>query len=190
MSAKSRIVIVLYVLGALSARADLDLSPTVEVKNMERVPMSHVVFHDGATSITYQPPRGWSVSGSHDSAALDITDHPQAKAYIQSAPRVRIPAFDDKALQLFQQNPRLLGLPRGAKDIQITAVTANPLVIDGHPTLEVDLNYSFFGQKCARSLILCDRKGAEVSFVLDSLAPDFTMLSAMFRRSLFSIENL
>jgi hypothetical protein len=103
---------------------------------------------------------------------------------------LRVPALDDKAEAFFIKKPALLGLPKGARDIVITSATVNPLVIDSHPTLELQLTYSFFGQKCARSLLLCDRKGTEVSFVLDCLAPDFAKLAPRFRRTLYTIENL
>jgi hypothetical protein len=180
----------LLLVGACVARADLDLTPTLGVKTLERVQITHVVFHDGPMEITYQAPRGWSCEGSHNSVTLLIPDHPQARGFIQSAPHLRIPAFDDKAEKLFQDNPALLQLPKGAKNVKITAVNINPLVIDSHPTMEVQMTYSFFGQACAKSLLLVNRNGAEVSFALDCLAPDFAMLQGVFRRSLFSIQNL
>jgi hypothetical protein len=180
----------LVLFGAGTARADLDLTPSEEVISLDHMPVTHVVFHDGAREISYQPPRGWSCTGSHNAAALSIPEHPQARAFIQTAAQVRIPAFDDKAGKLFHDNPALLQLPKGAKDITITAVTVNPLIIDTHPTLEVQMTYSFFGQSCAKSLVLCNRNGAEVSFTLDCLAPDFKMLETKFRGSLYSIDNL
>lgn len=185
-----RTILGVLLVGTCAARADLDLTPTVETQVLDAMPVKHVVFHDGAKVITYQPPKGWTCEGSHDSAALTIPDYPQARAFIRSAAQVRIPAFDDKAEKLILDNPALLQLPKGAKDVTLTAVTPNPLVIDSHPTLNIELTYSFFGQKCARSILLVNRNGAEVSFVLDCLAPDFAMLSGRFHRSLYSIENL
>lgn len=152
--------------------------------------MKQLVFHDGDKEITYQAPRGWSCAGSPSSVVFSIPDRPQAKASIQSAARLRIPAFDDKAAKLFADNPGLLQLPKGAKNVRITAVSINPLVIDSHPTLEVQMSYTFFGQNCARSILLVNRNGAEVSFVLDCNAPDFPALHAVFRGSLYSFENL
>jgi hypothetical protein len=180
----------LLAIGLGAARADLDLTPSIQVRNMERVPMNYVVFHDGAKEITYQPPHGWTCTGSHNAAALSIPDHPQARAIIQSAARVRIPAFDDKAQKLFEANPGLLQLPKGAKDLKITAVNINPLIVDSHQTIEIQLTYSFFGQGCAKSILLVNRNGAEVSFTLDTLASDFQSLHSMFRGSIFSMENL
>jgi len=176
--------------GACAARADLDLTPTETVHVLDQRKITNILFHDGAKEITYQPPKGWSCSGSHNSAALSVPEHPQARAFIQSAARPRIPAFDDKAAKLFQDNPALLELPKGAKDVTIDAVSIDPLVIDSHHTLEVQMTYTFFGQNCSRSILLVNRNGAEVSFVLDCLAPDFKTLHTAFRGSLFSIENL
>ena len=180
----------LVLFGACAARADLDLTPTETVHTLEQQKIKNVIFHDGATEITYQAPRGWTCAGSHNSAALSIPEYPQARAYIQSAARPRIPALDDNAAKLFHDNPALLQLPKGAKDVAIGGVTIDPLIIDSHHTLEVQMTYSFFGQNCARSILLLNRKGAEVSFVLDCLAPDFKTLHTAFRGSLFSIENL
>jgi hypothetical protein len=176
--------------GAWTARADLDLTPTQKVHTLERMPIAQVVFHDGAKEITYQMPRGWSITGSPNSATLSIPNYPEAKAYIQSAARLRIAAFDDKAAQLFQVNLGLLQLPKGAKDVKIVEVDQNPLVVDSHPTLEVMATYSFFGQACEKSILLVNRNGAEVSFALDALAADFKMLHSAFRSSVFSLENL
>jgi hypothetical protein len=172
------------------ARADLDLSPTESIHTLDQIKFRHVTFHDGAKEITYEPPKNWTCTGSHSAAALSIPEHPQARAFIQSAPKLRIPAFDDKAAKLFQDNPLLLQLPKGAKGIKITGVTVNPLVIDAHPTMEIDATYNFFGQACARSILLVNRNGAEVSCVLDCLAPDFDVLNKQFRRSLFTFVNL
>jgi hypothetical protein len=180
----------LLLFGACGARAALDLTPSVESTLLDQVPVRHVVFHDGSTVITYQPPKGWLCEGSPNYVSLSIPDHPQSKAFIQSRARLRIPAFDDKAAKLFHDNPGLLQLPKGAQNIKITALAVNPLVIDSHPTLEVDVTYSFFGQACAKSILLVNRNGMELSFVLDCPAPDFNMLEGQFRRSLFSIENL
>jgi hypothetical protein len=177
-------------LAVCSARADLDLTPIQGVKTLERMKVTDVLFHDGPTEIRYQPPRGWICSGSQASVVLNIPENRQARAYIQSAAHLRIPAFDDKAAKLFQQNPGLLQLPKGARNINITALTVNPFMIDSHSTLEVKMTYSFFGQNCARSILLIDRKGAEVSFVLDCPGPDFNLLFPKFRASLFTIENL
>jgi hypothetical protein len=180
----------LLAIGASSARGDLDLTPSQDVRTLERVPIMRVLFHDGAKEITYQPPRGWTCTGSQGSASLSVPDHPQAKVTIVSAARVRIPAFDDKAEKLFVANPGLLELPKGAKNVQITEVDVNPLVVDSHPTLEVQLTYSFYGQSCAKSILLINRNGAEVSCVLDSPAPDYQALHTAFRSSIFSFENL
>jgi len=177
-------------LSAVAARADLDLTPMPDVHTMERVPIARLIFHDGAKDVIYQPPRGWTCSGSHNQAVFSIPDHEQAHASIQTAPKVRVPAFDDKAAKLFHDNPALLQLPKGAKDVKITEVDINPLVVDGHPTLEVQMTYSFFGQACAKSILMVNRNGSEVSFVLDTLAPDFKVLHQIFRTSIFSMENL
>jgi hypothetical protein len=190
MAPAKNLLFTVLLCAARIARADLDLTPTVESMSLDQVSIRHVVFHDGPKKVTYQPPGGWTCSGSHDYASLSIPNHAQARAFIQVAPRLRIPALDDKAGKLFQDNPGLLQLPRGAKDIKINAVTQNPLVVDGHPTLEVQLTYSFFGQGCAKCLILVNRNGSEVSFVLDCPAPDYNILEPQLRRSLFSIENL
>jgi len=180
----------LLLFGACSARADLDLTPSEATATLEQIKYRNIVFHDDGKAITYSAPRGWTCTGSHNSAAFSIPEHPQARAYIRSAPHLRVPAFDDKAAKLFHDNPGLLQLPKGAKDVNITGVTVNPFVIDSHATLEVQVTYSFFGQSCARSILLADRKGAEVSFVLDCLGPDFKVLYPKFRASLFTIENL
>jgi hypothetical protein len=173
-----------------AARADLDLTPSVVLKSVDGVKVSYVTFHDNDKVITYTPPHGWTLSGSHGGASLSIPDHSQARVTIQSAPRLRVPSFDDKAAKFIHDNPGVLQLPRGAKNIMLTALTPNPLVIDGHNTLDVQVTYSFFGQSCAKSILLVDRKGAEVSFVVDCLAPEFSNLVTQFHRSLYSIENL
>ena len=173
-----------------SARADLDLTPTESVQVLEEMHLKRILFHDGDKVIYYTPPRGWSCTGSHHSASLRIPDHIQATVTLTVSPRLRIPAFDGQAAAFFQQNPALLGLPKGAASIVINEVDLNPLMIDGHPTLDVQLTYSFFGQTCGRSILLINRNNTELSVVLDCLAPDYKMLHTAVRRSLYSFENL
>jgi hypothetical protein len=189
-SMKSIAIPCLLIFGAWTAQADLDLTPTQQVHTLERMPIPQVVFHDGAKEIIFQPPRGWTCAGSHNSAALSIPNYPDAKAIIQSAAHLRIPALDDKAGKLFQTNLGLLQLPKGAKDVKIAEVDVNPLVVDSHATLEVIVTYSFFGQACEKSILLVDRNGAEVSFSLDTLAADFKQLHTAFHGSIYSLENL
>jgi hypothetical protein len=74
--------------------------------------------------------------------------------------------------------------------VKITSVIPTPLVVDSHPTFEVQLDYSFYGQQCAKSILLINRNGTEVSCVLDCLAPDFDELHKSFQRSFYSFENL
>jgi hypothetical protein len=176
--------------GAMTARAELDLTPLPDVHTVERVPIARLVFHDGPKDVIYQPPRGWMSSGSHDMVVFTIPEHPQAHASIQTAAKLRVPALDDKAAKLFEDKPALLQLPKGAQNVKITGVDVNPLVVDSHPTLEVQVTYSFFGQACEKSILLVNRNGAEVSFVLDALAPEFQTLHSIFRSSIFSMENL
>ena len=185
-----RLTLLILLVATSAARAGLDLLPTTVTESSEGGSTTHLAFHDDGTQITYYPPRGWTCAGSRDLASFSIPGYPTARAFISSAPKLRVPALDDKAEKLLMKNPGLLGLPKGATGIAITALTLNPLIIDSHPTLEIQMTYSFFGEKCERSLLLCDRKGAEVSFVFDCPAPDFPKLAPLFRRSLYLIDNL
>ena len=184
------IIALLLLAFAGSACAELDLTPAPGVYKREVGAVPAVVFHDGAKLITYVPPLGWTCSGGKLAVTISIPKHEQAHAAIGSAPHLRIPTLDGNGAKLFQENPALLQLPRGAEGIKITQVQVNPVVIDSHPTLEVQMTYSFYGQLCAKSLLLADRNGMEVSFSLDCLASDFQDLHAQFFRSLFGIENL
>jgi len=177
-------------LFACSARADLDLTPVAGGELRDKMSVAYTVFHDGAKDITYVPPAGWSISGSRQRATLAVPNHSQTVVSIQTAARLRVPALDENAVKSFGKNPALLSVPKGAQGVKITAIALNPLVIDSHPTLEIEMTYHFYGQTCARSLFLVDRNGSEVSFTLDCPAPDFNMLESAFRRSLYSISNL
>ena len=178
------------IVGASAAQAAVDLTPIDVVQKMETMPVHRIMFHDGPTKIFYQAPKGWTCNGSSSCAALTIPDHPGARVTINEASRLRIPKLDDKSAKLFYSTPALLQLPKDAKNVKITSVVLNPLVVDGHGTMEVQLTYSYYGQSCAHSILLIDRKGEELSCVLDCLAPDFNLLHGMFARSFYSFENL
>jgi len=180
----------LLVLCASAARASVDLTPTDTVQLMETMKVHRIVFHDGAKQILYQAPKGWSCNGSSSSAVLSIPQHPAARASINDAAHLRIPALDDKSAKQFYKDPTLLQLPKDSKDVKVNSVVLNPLVVDGHPTLEVQVTYSYYGQSCARSILLIDRNGEEISCVLDCLAPDFDALHKLFAGSFYSFENL
>lgn len=183
-----RATFLLLLASALPAMADLDLTPAQATVMKEDMHFKSLVFHDGDTEISYVPPAKWTYSGDKSNLMLTPPDHPGTEIAIRVAPRPRV-TLDDAGAKALQANPALLGLPKGATDINVKLLAVNPVKVGGHNTLEAEVAFGFFGQACVRDVLLVDRKGMEVSFVLDCPAADYAVVKKTFRQSLFSLDH-
>ncbi len=182
-------LILLIALLAVSARADLQLTPTVVASPLDGVKIEQLIFKDGDSKITYQAPAGWSYSGSAAQLSLRPPKKPQAEATIISLPLQKPGHFDQESIKKLVEEATAL-IPQSAQNVKILSQENNPIIIDGKETFLVILNYDLAGQAYSRSVLFLNRGTEQLRFQLTCRAADFQELQAAFFRSQFSWENL
>lgn len=177
---------------ALSARADLHLTPRIVDYELEGVKFTQLAFNtDSATEVTYSPPKDWHYFGS----AAKFTMHPSKKVQAEGTITTRriqspAPAFDDDTIAHLTEEVLASG-PSGSTDISLVSQERSPIVLGEKETFLVITSYTFLGEKFNRSVLFLNRgSGEQVRFQLLSRAADFAELQRAFFGSLFSIQNL
>ena len=174
---------------AASARAELQLIPTLSEYELEGVKFSRLAFSDAAKTPTYQPPRGWDYSGSGDRLILRPPGKSQAEVIISRAALTHPSTFDEDNLKKLATDA-LTCAPKGSGPAKIVSQEKNPLHIDGKETFQVVISYELQGQTFERSILFLNRESDQLRFQLAAPARDFKELEAAFQSSLCSWRNL
>lgn len=187
----SRTLIVTFLLGqlAVSARAELQLVPTISTYDLDGATFAQLSFPDGAKKVTYQPPRRWTWNGSSNQLVLHPPNDSRAEVTI-SRQELGLPgpgAPDDIA-KLAEQVTA--SLPEGATNVSVIKQEQSALQIGSKPASLVVVKYDSFGQHYIRSELLLRRADDQIRFRLISLANEFEPLQAAFLASQYSWQNL
>jgi hypothetical protein len=186
---RSLIFLLLTAVLTVSARAELQLTPSVIEGEGDGITFKELAFSDGESKITYLPPRGWDYSGSAAQLTLRPPGKAQAEAVITRVPLSEPGKFDDESLKkLIDQTIGMI--PQGSENVTIVSQERNPVVIDRKETFLLVLSYRLFGQMYNRSILFLNRGNEQLRFQLVARETDFKELQSAFFHSLFSWENL
>ena len=179
----------LLVALAASVFGGIDLTPTSSTYKLEGIKFPEILFHDGKKTISYDPPFGWTYSGTSTKCNLQPPGKAQAQASIElaSGPKARV--FDEERIKQLKATVATL-VPAGAENVEITTAELDPLQINGNSTFELTIAYMFYGQGFKMSVLFLDLEDSELRFRLQSQSSDFQELQKAFRRSLFSWQWL
>ena len=148
-----------------------------------------LAFSDGATTVTYQSPRGWEYSGNSTQLTLRPPNKTQAEATVTRVPLPQPGSFDEESLKKLVSEAIAL-LPKGSENINVVSQEKNPLMIQGKETFLVTLNYTLFGQKYARSILILNRGKEQIRSQLTCREADFKELQQAFLRSQYTWQQL
>ncbi len=180
----------LFVASGAAADAELDLSPRLKPYELEGIKLSQLAFANGTSKeATYEPPANWKYSGGRDYLDLLPQNLAQAKARITKWPTPPALVFDPESCKDLQQKIVAM-LPEGSEQVKIQSEEINPLEIDGSKTYLVELSYVFYGEKYASYSLLLARQPEPLCFRLTCREADYEKLREVFRRSLYSWQNL
>jgi len=173
----------------VSARADLQLTPSISEYELDGVKLKRLAFSDGEKKITYQSPRGWDYSGSATQLILHPPGKPQAEATITRIPLSEPGKFDDESLKKLIDEAASLA-PKGSENVTVISQEKNPLLINRKETFLVILGYNLFGQAYNRSILFLNRGQEQIRFQLVCRQADFKELQKAFLGSQYTWENL
>jgi hypothetical protein len=186
--------IILKLLGALlasvvSARAELQLTPTLQELAGDGGKFKQLAFSDGDKTVTYQAPIGWDYSGSATQLTLRPPKKPQAEATISKISLSESGKFDEESLKKVVAEAVALA-PKGSENVTVISQEKNPLLIDRKETFLVVLGYNLFGQAYNRSVLFLNRGNEQIRFQLVCRQADFKELQKAFLGSQFTWQNL
>lgn len=177
------------ILLATTARAELSLVPTTTDYVLEGRTLKQITFHDGATAITYQAPRGWEYSGDANRLTLHPPTRNQVEASISKIPLAQPSAFDDETVKRLVKEA-VAAVPAGSQEVKVNSQEVNPVLIQGKGTFLVTLDYTFAGRHFCRSVLFFNRGHEQIRSQLTCLTEDFKVLQRAFFASQFTWQNL
>ncbi|MEP6808664.1 MAG: hypothetical protein ABI992_00340 [Chthoniobacterales bacterium] len=172
-----------------SAHAELLLTPSVLEYELDGVKLKQLAFEDGAKTVTYQAPHGWTVQGGATRLTLRAPNKQQVDATITRIPAPHPEILNDEGMaKLLAQ--ALADLPKGSVDAAVTSQEKNPLKIQGKGTFLVTLTYTLYAQQYCRSILFLNRAEDQIRSQLTCRAADFRELQQVFLASQYSWQNL
>ena len=186
---RSLIHAVIAALLIVSARAELQLTPSVVQYELDGVKLKQLAFSDGAKQVTYQAPRGWEYSGSATQLTLRPPNKPQGEATITRIPLPQPGSFDDESLKKLVTEA-VASVPKGSENVTVVSQEKNPLLINRKETFLMTLAYNFYGASYSRSILFLNRGNEQIRFQLTCHQADFNELQKAFLGSQYSWQNL
>ena len=144
-------------------------------------------FHTGDHNVSYAPPSGWTLRpGSRIS--FQAPNRTQMTAEIDRTPLPEPEPLSGLVARMKEKPESFVA--KEAEEITVASVVENPLLVSGHPTVEVTFKYQVFGQNFKKSILFFDRGKARFTVVLECNEKDFAELHEAFRKSLYSYQEL
>jgi hypothetical protein len=185
---KRLLVVLVFCLPAAAGQGSIDFTPHVAEQTLAGIVFKQLIFHENDKKIAYEQPRGWSYSA--DAARLRMTppDVGQAQGEIDQSPLPKPQNFDEETVKALQQ--RILDSVANAQKMRVVGEQLNPVVINGHETYEVTVEYELYGQQFAASVIFMNLPDTQVRFRVSARKQDFEKVQKAFRASLYSWQWL
>jgi hypothetical protein len=168
-----------------SARAEIDLTPTVREYTSAGFVYHQVKLKQPTQDILFVLPQGWSIRGGKDRLQLQPADKNFVEAIVTATPLAAPQPFDEPTVQALEQQV-LAETPPGSQAAQVVRRGENPVALGPNPSLEVVISYTTLGRTFCRSVIFVHTADTQIVFRFTAPKEDFTALNLVFRRSINS----
>jgi hypothetical protein len=169
-----------------TAQARLDLTPTPTEYVAEGITFQRLIFrHADKTSVSYEPPRGWSGRGEGDRFQMIPAGATNAEASIRAQPLAAPQPVDEKSAVLLKEQ-FLKNLPSGSQTISVLKEEQNPVVLENKPSYAVTASYQVMGQTFIRSELFINLHDTQLSFRFSATKTEFEKFHQVFRGSILS----
>lgn len=183
---RSVAVVAALIVAVGFVQAEINLTPSHTVRELEGCKFPQLEFRDGQRKITYEPPPGWQAI-ARDTQTLGLTPpgKEMVSAKIKFFPTQGRLILDEEQLQRFKDTADQL-LPPESRLMAEPKVTPAPLLLSGYPTCEIDLYFVLHSQRFRMSVLFVDLGETQLRFSLISRPGDFEELHKAFRSSWYS----
>jgi hypothetical protein len=165
----------------------IDFSPTSGQRELEGIVFSNLIFHQDGHEISYEPPKGWTYSGSSNQFILLPPGASQTRGTFSESQLNAPQIFDEASLAQLRQFV-LTSFPPDAQEASIASEEANPLKIHGEPTYEIIATYKLFGEQKQVGVIFASAGDVQLRFRFSGSKENFPALYRAFRASLFTLH--
>jgi hypothetical protein len=173
-----------------AARAEIDLTPEPSVRELEGCKFPQLEFRDGGNKISYEPPRGWTyIARDKHTLALVPPNKDLVSAKIKFIPTAGTLVLDEVQLKHLKDTAAQLLPPESRIMIEPT-ISPNPLLLNDHPTCEVDILFVLHSQRLRMSVLFVDLGDSQLRFSLIARPGDFPDLHKAFQESWYSWQWL
>lgn len=183
-------LIALFLLAATAAAPALDFRPLVVEAQGEGGKYTYLEFRDEGKSVTYMPPRGWKIYGRDSHLCLSVPGCTGVEIDFGLIPVGEAVVEQGTNLLLLLEKLARAALPPAATKVELLGAEQNPLIIDGHQTIEVTFRYVIFGGPLKVSFLYLARKGELLCFRVVAPPAEFERLHETFRLSLHTFAGL
>ena len=179
-------LVAVCVIAASGARAEINLTPSRSVRQLDGCKFPQLEFQDGDKKITYETPTGWeAVARDRYTLALMPPNKAMVSAKIKFMPTPGTLTLDDAQLKYFADTAHQL-LPEESRLMADPVVTPKPLLLNEHPTCEIELQFVLHAQRLRMSVLFVDLGSSQLRFSLISRAGDYEDLHKAFHDSWYS----
>jgi len=172
---------------AASALA-IDFTPRESVRELDGARFSELIFTDGHSDVSYEPPAAWSYHGEKNLLTLWEPARQQVDARIVVTDSGVTPiALDGPGMKLVRARAQSI-LPRGSEEVRFLSEAKNAVMIDGQDTYEATFEYGLFGQMSRTCVLFAFLGNRLVTIQVSAHPEDFAEAYRAFHRSLFSLQ--
>jgi hypothetical protein len=179
------------VLLALTAQtfAAIDLTPTPSTRELEGATFPELIFYDGKTRVSYEPPSGWHYTGTSSQLKLTPPGLSQAEGMITTIPAVTARQTNDgESSQRRRAALRLLSA--AAEQVEVLSEGQGAVQINGRQTFELTVQYVLNGDRFSCVVTFLDLPDSCLIFWITGKTAEFKPLSKLFQKSLCSLQWL
>jgi len=170
-------------------RAEVDLTPTPSVYEIDGARFANVTFRDGLDKVTYTPPTGWRLQGGRGRLSLVPADFAQAEGTITVEAAAPKSAAGERTAQEWADT-LVQRLPREITAREVLEAVPNPLKISGFDTFVVTLRYQLYGQVFRSQTILMPVGAVLWRFEFTARDHQFDRAYEPYRISLYSLQGI
>jgi hypothetical protein len=181
----NRLLLIMLVTFAISARGGIDLTPSASEYTAEGLTFRQLSFKDGKRRVVYELPRQWGYQGGGTSLQLSPPTSVRADASIQVADIAKPQPFDETLFAALKEQS-LRAAPPGAQNPTVINEEVNPVRLERGDVYGVTISYQALGETFLRSTLYVNLSDAQLTFRLTARKSDFERLQRTFRSSILS----
>jgi hypothetical protein len=170
---------------SLSAKAGIDLTPTVSEYTAEGAKFQQLAFVHGKQKIEYELPLGWSFESRPTQLRIKPPKKMLAEAVINATPLIKAQPLDQSAAEALKQQ-FIASLPPGSQFVTVERELQNVVALGYSNGVDVTVSYQVMGEKFLRSALFVNLPDTQLTFQFTARKDDFERLQRDFRMSVGS----